>query len=112
MFFLGYCLFHWYPIDCLDQLQLIAIDLNQINLYSRKRCRAHTEVHVLDESPLKEIQAGRNEGGSEFGIKLALLRVLIICSQMLTERYLLCNRNLLDNYAIVLISLHDFAVEV
>ena len=26
--------------------------------YSRKRSRAHTEVHVLQESPLKELQAG------------------------------------------------------
>lgn len=69
-------------------------------------------MHVLEESPLKEIQAGRNEGGSEFGIKPALLRVLISCSQIFTERYLLFNRNLLDSYAIVLIGLHDFAVEV
>lgn len=28
-------------------------------LYSRKRSRAYTEVHVLQESPLKELQAGK-----------------------------------------------------
>ena len=30
-----------------------------IYLYSRKRSRAYTEVHVLQESPLKELQAGK-----------------------------------------------------
>ena len=26
---------------------------------SRKRSRAHTEVHILEESPLKELKAGK-----------------------------------------------------